>query len=370
MPSVTFEITVPSDASKQQVVIVGTDRALGDWKPENGLVLEKRNGKFVGSTDIPHGIIEFKITRGSWLTEATSRDGSRYPNSLYLVQHDMTISLEVENWNDSPPAETELLNGKTFECQLHANLLNEQRQVYVWLPPGYIRTSDTQFPVLYLLNGQHALQSRPPPYSESLATDVWVTNLARAGSMREVILVAVCHNEAATRRSMELSPQCDGQKLADFLVHDLKPFIDYTFCRDRTLADPANTGLLGICARRVARTAHGAAASPRLRQVRVPLHLVSGFERGHAERVPHHRANPQGSDFQAGSEDSISTTARSAWTNEIEAYQQKLNKILLTKNFVEDSNFKVFRAEGAEPSLAAWRARLSLPLQFLFNPGR
>jgi len=34
-----------------------------------------------------------------------------------------------------------------------ANLLNEQRQVYVWLPPGYIRTSDTQFPVLYLLNG-------------------------------------------------------------------------------------------------------------------------------------------------------------------------------------------------------------------------
>ena len=31
------------------------------------------------------------------------QDGSRYPNSLYLVQHDMTISLEVENWNDSPP---------------------------------------------------------------------------------------------------------------------------------------------------------------------------------------------------------------------------------------------------------------------------
>ena len=54
----------------------------------------------------------------------------------------------------------------------------------------------------------------------------------------------------------------------------------------------------------------------------------------------------------------------------VEAYQQKLSKVLLMKNFVEDSNFKVFRAEGAEPSLAAWRARLSLPLQFLFNPGR
>ena len=54
----------------------------------------------------------------------------------------------------------------------------------------------------------------------------------------------------------------------------------------------------------------------------------------------------------------------------IEAYQQNLNKVLLAKNFIENSNFKVFRAAGAEHSLVAWRARLSLPLQFLFDPGR
>jgi enterochelin esterase-like enzyme len=368
MPSVTFEITVPSDPSKQQVVIVGTDRALGDWKPENGLVLDKRNGKFVGSADIPHGIVEFKITRGSWLTEATSRDGSLYPNSLYLVQHDMTISLEVENWNDSPPEETDLLNGKTVECQLHADLLNEHRQVYVWLPPGYIRSGDTQFPVLYLLNGQHALQSRPSPGVESLATDVWATNLARAGLMREVILVAVCHNEALTQRSMELSPQSDGQKLADFLVHDLKPFIDYTFCRDRTLADPANTGLLGFA--------------------------LGGLLALHMAQNHHHvfgKFACLSTSFQDLSEDTpdeclIIEQIRKDRTFKpdrklyfdygtlgpdarIEAYQQKLTKVLLAKNFIEDSNFKVFRAEGAEPSLVAWRARLSLPLQFLFNPG-
>jgi enterochelin esterase-like enzyme len=369
MPSVTFEITVPADASKQHVVIVGTDRALGDWKPENGLVLEKRNGKFVGSTDIPHGVIEFKITRGSWLTEATSKDGSWSPNSLYLVQHDMTISLDVENWNDTPPAEIDLVNGKTVECQLHAELLNEQRQVYVWLPPGYIRTSETQFPVLYMLNGQHALQSRPVPGSESLAANVWVTNLARAGFMREVILVAVCHNEALAQRSVELSPQCDGQKLADFLVHDLKPFIDFTFCRDRTLADPANTGLLGFA--------------------------LGGLLALHMAQHHHHvfgKFASLSTSFQDLSEDTPDECLiieqihkdpkfkpdRKIYFDygtlgpdeRIEAYQQKLNKVLLAKNFIEDASFKVFRAEGAEHSLTAWRARLSLPLQFLFSPSR
>jgi enterochelin esterase-like enzyme len=369
MPSVTFEISVPPDPSKQQVVIAGTDRALGDWKPENGLVLEKRDGKFVGSTDIPHGIIEFKVTRGSWLTEATSKDGSPYPNSLYLVQHDMTISLEVENWHDSPLAESDLLNGRAFECQLYANLLDGQRQVLVWLPPGYIRTSETQFPVLYLLNGQHALQSRPPSGGESLAADVWVTNLARAGLMREVILVAVCHNEAPAQRAMELSPQCDGQKLADFLVHDLKPFIDYTFCRDRTLADPANTGLLGFA--------------------------LGGLLALHMAQHHHHvfgKFACLSTSFQDLSEDTPNECLiieqirkdrkfkpdRKLYFDygtlgpdaRIEAFQQKLNKILLAKQFIEDSNFKVFRAEGTEHSLAAWRARLSLPLQFLFNPSR
>lgn len=369
MPSVTFEITVPPDPSKQQVVIVGTDRALGDWKPENGLILENRHGKFVGSADIPHGVIEFKITRGSWATEATAKDGSWSPNSLYLVQHDMTISLDVENWNDSPPAEIDLVNGKTVECQLHAELLNEQRQVYVWLPPGYIRTSETRFPVLYLLNGQHALQSRPSSGVESLAADVWVTNLARASLMPEVILVAVCHHEALDRRGLELSPQCDGPKLADFLVHDLKPFIDYTFCRDRTLADPANTGLVGfalggLLALQMALQHHHVFG--KFASLSTSFQDLSEDTPNECLIIEQIRKDPKfKSDrtlyFDYGT---LGPDAR------IEEYQQKLNKVLLAKGFIEDSNFQVFRAEGAEHSLAAWRARLSLPLSFLFNPGR
>ena len=42
MPRLSFEVSIPSDASRQHVVIVGTDPALGSWQPEKGLVLERR----------------------------------------------------------------------------------------------------------------------------------------------------------------------------------------------------------------------------------------------------------------------------------------------------------------------------------------
>jgi hypothetical protein len=67
MPRVNFEISVPADPKRQQVVITGSDPALGDWQPEKGLSLHPfADGKFRGGFDAAYGLIEFKITRGTW----------------------------------------------------------------------------------------------------------------------------------------------------------------------------------------------------------------------------------------------------------------------------------------------------------------
>ena len=50
-----------------------------------------------------------------------------------------------------------------------------------------------------------------------------------------------------------------------------------------------------------------------------------------------------------------------------ELFQQRLNAVLAKKGFVEGRDFKVVRAEGTDHSLAAWRARLGAPLQYLFG---
>ena len=77
MPRLTFEVTIPADPTRQRVVIVGTDPMLGNWQAERGLPLDRGDdGKFRGAADLPGGLVEFKITRGSWDTEETHLDGT------------------------------------------------------------------------------------------------------------------------------------------------------------------------------------------------------------------------------------------------------------------------------------------------------
>src|SRR5688572_31690184 len=102
MPRLTFEVSVPPDPSRQRVVIVGTDPALGNWRPEHGLVLEmEADGKFRGACDLPYGLIEFKITRGTWETEESYADGMPVLNYQHLMAHDVDLSIAVEHWKDA-----------------------------------------------------------------------------------------------------------------------------------------------------------------------------------------------------------------------------------------------------------------------------
>ncbi|MDB6151857.1 MAG: putative esterase [Chthoniobacteraceae bacterium] len=367
MPRLTFHISIPADVERQRVVIVGTDRVLGDWQPEKGLVLQRQtNGRFSGSVYVPYGLLEFKITRGSWETEESNKDGSTGLNYQYLIAHDLSLSLTVEHWADAEPWPRELIEGQAIECALDATQLGESRRVYIWLPPGYIQSSDSRHPVLYLLDGQNALHALESDEAETLRADTWVRKLAADGLIPELIIAAVFHREDFGQRDVEMSPQCDGPKLADFLVHDLKPFIDFTFCRDRVLTDPAHTGVLGFS------LGASLALFMALRHSDVfgkfaclstcyeDLSADSPDESWIIEQI---RSDP---DFLPDRKIYFDHgTAGGEAANE--EYQTRLNAILSKKTWVEGDHFKVLRAEGTAHNLCAWRARLGAPLTFLFG---
>src|SRR5215218_9795587 len=64
MPRLFFDVAVSADCLCDRVVVAGTDPALGDWQPEKGLALEcDTDGRWHGFADVPHGLVEFKITR-------------------------------------------------------------------------------------------------------------------------------------------------------------------------------------------------------------------------------------------------------------------------------------------------------------------
>ena len=367
MPRITFQVTIPPDPERQRAVIAGTDRALGNWQPERGLVLDPGNdGKFRGAVDVPAGMVEFKVTRGSWETEETFLDGSPALNYQYLVLHDIDVAIEVDHWKDLPPEEPDLIFGKAIECELNASEFGHTRRATIWLPPGYMRTHDSRHPVLYLLDGQNALAAGERPHGETLAADDWVRRLARHGHIPEVILVAVWHREEFGRRDEELSPQCDGPRMASFLVNDLKPFVDWTFCRDRTLPGPSASGVLGfglggslalwMATRHTGTFGRFACLSTYFEDLSadppdecelIRQLATSAIKPGEAKLY-----------FDHGTLLGDSSSA---------LYQSRATDALARLGLRDGEDFLVNVAHGADHTITAWRARLGGALTFLFG---
>lgn len=368
MPRLNFEITIPSDPACQQVVITGNDAALGDWQPEKGLTLQSfADGKFRGGCDVPHGLIEFKITRGSWDTEEAYKDGSTGLNYQYLVAHDLTVTALVENWTDCPPWSREMIFGKAIECELTATQLGRSRRVYVWLPPSYLRSDDSRHPVLYVMDGQDALLALSSPENETLEIDEWVVRLSEERQIPELIVVAVCHGEGFGERDTELSPQVDGPKMADFVVSDLKHFIDYTFCPDRTLTSREHTGILGFslgasfalyCA---AGHSHTFGRVACLSTDFEDLSIDTPEECALIRLVENERS------FKPDGRKLYFDHGTIGLDHLVKPYQERLNSVLRARGFTDGRDFRSLVADGTEHHLSAWRARIGAPLLFLFS---
>lgn len=141
------------------------------------------------------------------------------------------------------------------------------RDIRVYLPRGYDENTSRRYPVLYFSDGQNVFSG------DGATMGGWKVDTAadyeiRGGRMREAILVAVpCREtppdgypaEAAwAGRLWEYLPSTDilirtdlqglGTDYANFLVHNVRPTIDYNICKDRTLGDRANTGHVGSSA--------------------------------------------------------------------------------------------------------------------------
>lgn len=126
--------------------------------------------------------------------------------------------------------------------------LNNERNIYVYLPPDYDRNTDQSYPVLYAHDGQNVFASAYNGQTWSLHT---ITDrLIADGRIEEIIIVAV--DNAGPGRNSEFAHEgplsgkldyaCRGEAYEQFLTEELKPWIDRTY---RTKPDSANTALMG-----------------------------------------------------------------------------------------------------------------------------
>jgi predicted alpha/beta superfamily hydrolase len=132
--------------------------------------------------------------------------------------------------------------------QFRSAFLPTDRDVLVWLPPGYAVELDRRYPVLYMHDGQNLFD----PDTAFQPGEHWrvgesAAELIAAGQLEPLIIVGI--DNTGEERIHEYTPTKDarlGGGLADeygrLLIEELKPLIDRTY---RTRPEAAHTGLAG-----------------------------------------------------------------------------------------------------------------------------
>jgi len=238
---VTFRVKAGNIPDSTGIFICGNIPELGDWQPDK-IPLEKKSGNiWERSFTLPAGKnIEYKITRGSWNTEAVKKDGEIPGNSKLVVKNDTTIEIEIEHWKDQ--FHYTLKGQVTGRVDYYRNIKGEgilPRDLLVWLPPGYETDTTSHYPVLYMQDAQNLFD----PYTSSFGVD-WqldetADSLIRNNIIKPVIIAGLT---CTSWRGSEYSDNDTGFAYMKFLVSKVKPFIDSTY---RTLKEPENTVIGG-----------------------------------------------------------------------------------------------------------------------------
>jgi predicted alpha/beta superfamily hydrolase len=134
-------------------------------------------------------------------------------------------------------------------------ILQNERDIWVYLPPGYRRGTRKRYPVLYLHDGQNLFDAATAFGGTEWNVDETAESLIKKRLVEPLIIVAVAsmgedriHEYAPTAVTIEPNGGNETRSrgmLRDygrFLVEELKPFIDQTY---RTRPDKESTGLGG-----------------------------------------------------------------------------------------------------------------------------
>ena len=239
--SVTFNVVVNSLHFGSNIYITGNHIKLGNWQPDAVKLSKKSTKEYSKSISFKYGeMIEFKITRGGWDTEALKDDGSIPVNSTLTVKNDTTIKINVKLWSDQ--IERKIFGQITGIVKYHFNLEGKgikPRNIIVWLPPFYFSEEEKRYPVLYMHDGQNIFDPRTSSFKVDWQIDESADTLIRKGFIDPIIIVGIYNTQD---RNEEYSEDSLGYAYMNFIVDTLKSFIDKNY---RTLTDRENTATGG-----------------------------------------------------------------------------------------------------------------------------
>jgi len=249
--AVRFEIKSlpPYDNSDSEIFLAGS---FNGWNPQdkNFQFNKTANGNYFLEIKLNSSYYEYKITRGGWDKVECTDSSEDVLNRQLKINSDTTIEITIQGWKDhfSPVAvKRKNTTGKNVQIIDTAFLipqLQRTRRIWVYLPDGY-NTSTHRYPVLYMHDGQNVFDDATS-YAGEWGVDECIDTMKKKS-----IVVAI--DNGGTKRLNEYCPydfslsgsvsgKGEGKQYVDFIVKNLKPFIDKKY---RTLTDSDNTFIAG-----------------------------------------------------------------------------------------------------------------------------
>lgn len=250
---ITFKVKVPATTPKDaKVYLSGNLKPLGEWSGAGAeLKLDKNDATYTAAITLPKDAqVEYKVTRGSWDTVEKNKDGSELANRTLTPTRDATVEIEVAAWADQSaskePQKKSTRTGDIRTHPFHSRHLNNDRKLWIYLPPNYEIDRSTRYPVFYLQDGQNLFDAATS-FAGEWHADETAQSLIEQKKIQPLIVVGI---ENTKDRIAEYTPVADtshpgggqGNLYARFLIEEVKPFIDHTY---RTLTDRDQTAIGG-----------------------------------------------------------------------------------------------------------------------------
>lgn len=249
----------------------------------------------------------------------------------------------------------------------HSKILNNDRHVIVYLPPGYDANQNKRYAVFYMHDGQNLFDGATSFIAgQEWRVDETAQALIESGKIEPLIIVGVYNtgtervNEYTAVRDAKYKAGGKGDLYGRFLVEELKPFIDSTY---RTKKDAKHTGLGGSSLGGLISLYLGlkypniftriAVVSPSVWWADNEIvQFTKNESRKPALRIWLDVGTKEGRDDKE---------ARSTVDG-----ARMLKRVLIEKGWQEGKDFRYLEAAGAEHNEKAWAARTAAILEFLF----
>ncbi len=371
---VTFKVhvpdTTPADAS---IYISGSIGALGPWDPgkvELGKIGERL---YAITLVLPAGTeLRYKFTRGTWETVEKGSSYEEIPDREMTVTGDETVPIWIDTWRDlSPFRESHTIVGDLkVHHDFRATKLGNTRDIYVFLPPGYDDDSDRRYPVLYMHDGQNLFDAATSFIGVEWDVDETVTRMVQTGQVRPLIVVGISNTPD---RVFEYTPASDRSRggggadmYADFILNDLKPFIDRTY---RTLPDRENTGVAGSSLGGLV-SLYLAWSHPDVFSKVAAMSTTYGWADSYIIKFIANNSPPPGVKVWIDMGTAEDRTDRDGdGVPDIIQLHRRVRDLLMDEGLNIPARLRCVEDEGAVHNERAWSARFPSALQFLF-PGR